>query len=112
MTGQIPSQARAVIIGGGIIGCSIAYHLTKLNWTDVVVVERGHLTSGTSWHAAGLIMQLRSNYTQTRLSRYAVELYQSLEDETGQPTGFRQKGSLHTRCKPQSGAMHLNVNSQ
>ncbi len=94
MTGQIPSQARAVIIGGGIIGCSIAYHLTKLNWTEVVVVERGHLTSGTSWHAAGLIMQLRSNYTQTQLSRYAVELYRSLEDETGQPTGFRQKGSL------------------
>ena len=94
MTGEIPSQARAVIIGGGIIGCSIAYHLTKLNWTEIVVVERGHLTSGTSWHAAGLIMQLRSNYTQTQLSRYAVELYQSLEGETGQQTGFRQKGSL------------------
>ena len=94
MAAQLPSHARVVIIGGGIIGCSIAYHLTKLGWTDVLVLERGELTCGTTWHAAGLVMQLRSNFTMTQLSRYGAELYEKLEAETGQATGFKRNGSL------------------
>ena len=94
MTEALPTQAEVVIVGGGIIGCSIAYHLTKLGRRDVVLLERGHLTGGTSWHAAGLVNQLRATSTLTELARYAVGLYESLEAETGQATGFRRKGSL------------------
>ncbi|MDP6818937.1 MAG: FAD-dependent oxidoreductase [Alphaproteobacteria bacterium] len=94
MSQAIPSQARVVIAGGGIIGCSIAYHLAKLGWQDVVLLERGHLTSGTTWHAAGLVNQLRASHTLTQLSRYGVGLYQTLEAETGQATGFQCKGSM------------------
>ena len=89
-----PKKAQAVIIGGGVIGCSIAYHLTKIGWTDVVLVERKKLTSGTTWHAAGLIGQLRDNQDMTKLAKYTAELYSRLEDETGQATGFKQNGSL------------------
>ena len=94
MTEALPTQAEVVIVGGGIIGCSIAYHLTKVGRRDVVLLERGHLTGGTSWHAAGLVNQLRATSTLTELARYAVGLYESLEAETGQATGFRRKGSL------------------
>ena len=94
MTEALPTQAEVVIVGGGIIGCSIAYHLTKVGRRDVVLLERGHLTGGTSWHAAGLVNQLRATSTLTELARYAVGLYGSLEAETGQATGFRRKGSL------------------
>lgn len=94
MARALPSQARVVVIGGGIIGCSIAYHLTKLGWRDVVVLERGTLTCGTTWHAAGLVMQLRANYTMTQLSRYGTDLYERLEAETGQATGFKRNGSI------------------
>ena len=94
MTDTLPTQAEVVIVGGGIIGCSIAYHLTKLGRRDVVLLERGHLTGGTSWHAAGLVNQLRATSTLTELARYAVGLYERLEAETGQATGFRRKGSL------------------
>ena len=69
---QLPSKARAVIIGGGVIGCSVAYHLTKLGWTDVVLLERKQLTSGTTWHAAGLIAQLRATQNMTRLAKYVT----------------------------------------
>ncbi len=89
-----PQKAQAVIIGGGVIGCSIAYHLAKIGWTDVVLVERKKLTSGTTWHAAGLIGQLRDNQDMTKLAKYTAELYAGLEDETGQATGFKQNGSL------------------
>ena len=89
-----PPKAQAVIIGGGVIGCSIAYHLSKIGWTDVVLVERKKLTSGTTWHAAGLIGQLRDNRDMTKLAKYTAELYSRLEDETGQATGFKQNGSL------------------
>ena len=89
-----PTQARVVIVGGGIVGSSIAYHLTKLGVADVIVLERGTLTCGTSWHAAGLIMQIRSSHSLTELARYNVELYSSLEAETGQATGFKQNGTL------------------
>lgn len=94
MAEAIPTQAEVVIVGGGIIGCSMAYHLTGLGRRDVVLLERGHLTGGTSWHAAGLVNQLRATSTLTELARYAVGLYESLEAETGQATGFRRKGSL------------------
>ncbi|MCH8237892.1 MAG: FAD-dependent oxidoreductase, partial [Proteobacteria bacterium] len=94
MAKSLPKKAQAVIIGGGVIGCSIAYHLSKIGWTDVVLVERKKLTSGTTWHAAGLIGQLRDNRDMTKLAKYTAELYSRLEDETGQATGFKQNGSL------------------
>ncbi|SNT76893.1 GcvT family protein [Paracoccus seriniphilus] len=89
-----PKKARVVIVGGGVIGCSVAYHLTKLGWTDVVLLERKQLTSGTTWHAAGLIAQLRASQNMTRLAKYSQELYGSLEEETGVATGFRRNGSI------------------
>lgn len=89
-----PSHARVVIIGGGVIGCSVAYHLTKLGWKDVVLLERKQLTSGTTWHAAGLIAQLRATANMTKLAKYSQELYGNLEDETGVATGFKRCGSI------------------
>ena len=76
----LPSHARVVIIGGGVIGCSVAYHLAKLGWTDIVLLERKQLTSGTTWHAAGLIAQLRATANMTRLAKYSQELYGRLEE--------------------------------
>ena len=90
----LPTQARVVIIGGGVIGCSVAYHLTKLGWKDVVLLERKQLTSGTTWHAAGLIAQLRATANMTKLAKYSQELYGSLEAETGVATGFKRCGSI------------------
>jgi 4-methylaminobutanoate oxidase (formaldehyde-forming) len=90
----VPSQARAVIIGGGVVGCSIAYHLGKLGWRDVVLLERKQLTCGTTWHAAGLIAQLRATQNMTRLAKYSQELYFGLEAETGVATGFKRNGSI------------------
>ncbi len=91
---NIPSRADVVIIGGGIIGCSIAYHLTKLGITDVVLLERRQLTCGTTWHAAGLVPQLRATRTLTELAKYTSELLKTLEAETDQATGFKQNGSV------------------
>jgi 4-methylaminobutanoate oxidase (formaldehyde-forming) len=91
---DLPTKARVVIIGGGVVGCSVAYHLAKLGWTDVVLLERKRLTSGTTWHAAGLIGQLRASSNMTKLARYSAELYTGLEAETGVATGFRQVGSI------------------
>ena len=91
---QVPSRARAVIIGGGVVGCSIAYHLGKLGWRDVVLLERKQLTCGTTWHAAGLIAQLRATQNMTRLAKYSQELYFDLEAETGVATGFKRNGSI------------------
>ncbi|MBA3910956.1 MAG: FAD-dependent oxidoreductase [Rhodobacter sp.] len=91
---DLPTHARAVIIGGGVSGCSVAYHLAKLGWTDIVLLERKRLTSGTTWHAAGLIGQLRGNANMTRLAKYSADLYTKLEAETGIATGFRQVGSI------------------
>ncbi|MFZ5710550.1 MAG: GcvT family protein [Pseudomonadota bacterium] len=90
----LPNQARVVIVGGGVVGCSVAYHLTKLGWQDVVLLERKRLTSGTTWHAAGLIGQLRATANMCRLARYSAELYRGLEAETGVATGFRAVGSI------------------
>ncbi len=91
---SLPDKARVVIIGGGVIGCSVAYHLTKLGWKDVVLLERKQLTSGTTWHAAGLIAQLRATANMTKLAKYSQELYGSLEAETGVATGFKRVGSI------------------
>src|SRR6202051_2972888 len=91
---DLPTRARAVIVGGGVIGCSVAYHLTKMGWSDVVLLERKQLTSGTTWHAAGLVGQLRQSINMTQLARYTGELYRGLEAETGQATGYRQCGSV------------------
>ncbi|WP_433989987.1 4-methylaminobutanoate oxidase (formaldehyde-forming) (plasmid) [Pseudoseohaeicola sp. NH-UV-7] len=90
----LPSSARVVIIGGGVIGCSVAYHLTQLGWQDVVLLERKQLTSGTTWHAAGLIGQLRASSNMTKLAKYSADLYARLEEETGVATGLRQVGSV------------------
>jgi glycine/D-amino acid oxidase-like deaminating enzyme len=94
MTKPIPAKARVVIIGGGVSGCSVAYHLAKLGWTDVVLLERKQLTCGTTWHAAGLIGQLRASQNMTRLAKYSADLYVKLEAETGIATGMRQNGSI------------------
>ena len=91
---NIPQKARVVIIGGGVVGCSVAYHLTKLGWQDVVLLERKQLTSGTTWHAAGLIAQLRATANMTKLAKYSQELYGALEEETGVATGFKRVGSI------------------
>ena len=91
---NVPTHARVVIIGGGVIGCSVAYHLAKLGWKDVVLLERKQLTSGTTWHAAGLIAQLRATANMTKLAKYSQELYGNLEGETGVATGFKRVGSI------------------
>ena len=90
----IPDSARVVIIGGGIMGCSVAYHLTKHGWRDVVLLEQGRLSCGTTWHAAGLVGQLRAHQNMTRLVQYSADLYSRLEAETGQATGWKQCGSV------------------
>src|SRR5512134_3632490 len=90
----LPTQARVVIIGGGIAGCSVAYHLAKLGWKDVVLLERKKLTSGTTWHAAGLVRASLYTANLTRLAKYTVDLYTNLEKETGQTTSFVQPGSI------------------
>ena len=94
MSKSLPSHAQVVIVGGGIIGCSVAYHLTTLGWQDVILLERRQLTCGTTWHAAGLVAQLRASENMTRLARYSQELYKTLEAETGQATGFHQCGAI------------------
>lgn len=89
-----PTQARVVVIGGGIVGASVLFHLTERGWRDVVLVERRRLTSGTTWHAAGLVGQLRATYNMTLLAGYAKDLFRELERRTGDGTGFEQHGSL------------------
>jgi 4-methylaminobutanoate oxidase (formaldehyde-forming) len=91
---SLPAHARVVIIGGGIVGCSVAYHLARRGCTDVLLLERRRLTCGTTWHAAGLLGQLRATQNLTRLAQYTTGLYAGLEQETGQATGFRQCGSI------------------
>ena len=95
MNDKLPTQARVVVIGGGIAGASTAYHLAKLGVRDVVLLEQGRLTCGTTWHAAGLVGQTRATRNATRMSRYGIDLYASLEKETGLATGWKQCGSLN-----------------
>src|SRR5580692_9746051 len=94
MSTPLPQHARVVIVGGGIVGCSVAYHLTKMGWTDVVLLEQGQLSCGTTWHAAGLVGQLRAQESMTKLIRYSTALYAELEADTGLATGWKQCGSL------------------
>jgi 4-methylaminobutanoate oxidase (formaldehyde-forming) len=94
MSRSLPARADVVIIGGGIVGASIAYHLTKIGITNVVLLERKQLTSGTTWHAAGLVGQLRASRNLTELAKYTTSLFEGLEKETGQATGFKQNGSI------------------
>jgi len=97
----VPSHARVVVVGGGIAGCSVAYHLTKLGWRDVVLLERRDISCGTTWHAAGLVGQLRATQNLTRLAKYGADLYETLEAETGQATGFRRPGSVSLARTPE-----------
>ena len=97
---SLPDRAEIVIIGGGIIGASVAYHLTKLGRTDVVLLEQGQLSGGTTWHAAGLLGQLRATESGTRLVQYSASLYESLEEETGLATGFKRCGGVTVARTP------------
>ena len=95
MKSALPSRARVVVIGGGVVGCSTAYHLAKRGWTDVVLLERKRLTSGTTWHAAGLITQARPTYGTREIVRRSLRVFKSLPAETGFATGFEETGTLH-----------------
>lgn len=97
----LPTHAQTIIVGGGIAGCSVAYHLAKLGSTGVLLLEQGKLTSGTTWHAAGLVGQMRPNRTMTQMSRYGIELYASLEAETGLATGWKACGSVNVARTPE-----------
>ncbi len=93
-TGGLPARAQVVVVGGGIVGCSIAYHLARRGITDVLLIEQNTLTGGTTWHAAGLVSQLKSSHSLTRLATYTTRLFEDLENETGRATGYRTTGSI------------------
>lgn len=101
MNHPFPERARVVVIGGGIIGASVLYHLTKIGVTDAVLLERDRYASGTTWHAAGIVGQLRESKAQTELAQYTAQLFQSLEAETGQATGYKENGSMTVALTPQ-----------
>ena len=98
---ELPSHVQTLIVGGGIAGCSTAYHLTRLGRRDVLLLEQGRLTSGTTWHAAGLVGQMRPNRSMTRMSRYGIDLYAGLEAETGLATGWKRCGSVNVARTPE-----------
>ena len=100
MDQDLPTRARVVVIGGGIVGASVAYHLTLLGWTDLVLLEQGRLSGGTTWHAAGLVGQLRATESGTRLVQYSASLYERLEEETGLGTGFKRCGGVTVARTP------------
>ena len=94
MIKQLPKSTKVVVIGGGVVGCSCAYHLAKFGWKDTILLERDQLTSGTTWHAAGLIGQLGASQTITKLRKYSLDLYKELEKITGLSTGLKQNGAI------------------
>ena len=94
MNKELPKSAKVVVIGGGVAGASCAYHLAKYGWKDVVLLERDQLTSGTTWHAAGLLGQLGATSTITKLRKYSLDLYKNLEKITDQSTGLKQNGAI------------------
>ena len=98
---EFPTQARVVVIGGGVGGCSIAYHLAEMGWRDVVVFERSELTSGSTFHSAGLVGQLRTDVNLTKMIRYSVDLYRKLKVETEYDPNWREVGSLRLASSPE-----------
>ena len=94
MEKTLPSSTKVVVIGGGVAGCSVAYHLAKFGWKDTVLLERDQLTSGTTWHAAGLVGQLGATATITKLRKYSLNLYKELEKKTDLSTGLKQNGAI------------------
>ena len=94
MEKKLPNSTKVVVIGGGVVGCSVAYHLAKFGWKDTVLLERDQLTSGTTWHAAGLVGQLGASATITKLRKYSLNLYTELEKKTGLSTGLKQNGAI------------------
>ena len=101
MSAVLPKSAKVVVIGGGVAGCSVAYHLAKYGWKDTVLLERDQLTSGTTWHAAGLVGQLGASSTITRLRKYSLNLYKELEKKTGLSTGLKQNGAITVASTPE-----------
>jgi len=101
MSKTVPKSAKVVVIGGGIVGCSVAYHLAKYGWKDTILLERDQLTSGTTWHAAGLVGQLGASSTITRLRKYSLNLYKELEKKTGLSTGLKQNGAITIASTPE-----------
>ncbi len=100
-TGGLPERAQVVVVGGGIVGCSIAFHLARRGVTDILLIEQNTLTGGTTWHAAGLVSQLKSSHSLTRLATYTTRLFEELESETGQATGYRNTGSISVASDPE-----------
>ena len=94
MEKTLPSRTKVVVIGGGVAGCSVAYHLAKFGWKDTILLERDQLTSGTTWHAAGLVGQLGATATITKLRKYSLNLYKELEKKTDLSTGLKQNGAI------------------
>ena len=91
---KLPSNSKVVVIGGGVIGCSVAYHLAKFGWKDTILLERDQLTSGTTWHAAGLVSQLGPTAAITRIRKYTLDLYKKLENEIDHSAGLRLNVAL------------------
>ena len=94
MNKEIPKEAKVVVIGGGVVGCSVAYHLAKFGWKDTILLERDQLTSGTTWHAAGLVSQLGPSAAITKIRKYTLDLYKELEKEVDHSAGLRLNGAL------------------
>ena len=94
MEKKLPTSSKVVVIGGGVAGCSVAYHLAKFGWKDTILLERDQLTSGTTWHAAGLVGQLGATATITKLRKYSLNLYKELEKKTELSTGLKQNGAI------------------